>query len=1060
MYSKTKNIKFIYLFILFYFLSNFQIELIAQQLDNIKINHFSSENVKLEKGLSQNWIYSIVQDSNGYMWFGTWDGLNKYDGYNFTIYNIENGLSNQTINTLFEDSHGVLWIGTENGLNKLDRNSQTFKQYKHNPNDTNSISDNRITSIIEDNNGFLWFGTRAGLNRFDRQTEKFYPYMHNVKNQFGLRSNRIYQICQDDRGFIWIATYYGLVKLDLKSQKSIRYYHKPDDPKSLSGNLIWAVFQDKQGDLWIGTNNGLNKYNYNDNSFIHYKHDPENKKSLSNNCVRYLFEDSYGLFWVGTIGGGLNLFNREIGEFIHYKNVLNNTKSISNNNIYCIYEDVAGAIWLGTFQGVNKLDRNSNIFNHYYQTSNSNKSLNSNIIWSICEKIPGVFWIATNNGINIFDRNTGKFNFITNIHGKENSLINNNVRCIYFDKQDNLWIGTYGFGLDKYEIKKDKFTHYRRDINNINSISSNYINSIFEDTNGYIWFATGNGLSKFDPNTNKFKVYRHSPEDINSISSNRVTSVNEDKQGVLWITTLDGLNKFDIEKEIFTRYKHDTKNEKSISNSYIFSIYEDKTGIFWVGTSGGGLNRFNKATGEFKAYTKKDGLANNVVYSILEDENGNLWLSTNGGLSKFNIKDEHFVNYDVKDGIQSNEFNIGAFYKSNTGEMFFGGMNGFNSFYPKDIKTNLNKPTIVITAFKKFNEIQPREYFNGDTIRLNYNDNFFSFEFSALDFTNPSKNKYKYKLDNVDKNWIDVDAKNRTAQYKNVKPGTYVFRVKGSNNDGIWNKKDIALTIIIVPPWWETWVFRIFFGLFIIAIVWFLIYRRIKNFRKKHEVEKKMFIIEKQVFDLEQKALRLQMNPHFIFNSLNSIQSFILTNDTKTAINYLAKFSQLMRLNLSNSINKFIPLKNELKALTYYMDIEKLRFDNKFSYKISVDPGIDEEFIEIPPMIVQPYVENAIIHGLVKKPSKGKINIDFKLTNHKILCTVLDNGIGRKKAMQIVEESGIKRKSRGMLITQARLEILNRNTGEEYSVNITDLKDKKGNASGTKVNIILPYKEI
>ena len=371
------------------------------------------------------------------------------------------------------------------------------------------------------------------------------------------------------------------------------------------------------------------------------------------------------------------------------------------------------------FQGVNKLDRNSNIFNHYYQTSNSNKSLNSNIIWSICEKIPGVFWIATNNGINIFDRNTGKFNFITNIHGKENSLINNNVRCIYFDKQDNLWIGTYGFGLDKYEIKKDKFTHYRRDINNINSISSNYINSIFEDTNGYIWFATGNGLSKFDPNTNKFKVYRHSPEDINSISSNRVTSVNEDKQGVLWITTLDGLNKFDIEKEIFTRYKHDTKNEKSISNSYIFSIYEDKTGIFWVGTSGGGLNRFNKATGEFKAYTKKDGLANNVVYSILEDENGNLWLSTNGGLSKFNIKDEHFVNYDVKDGIQSNEFNIGAFYKSNTGEMFFGGMNGFNSFYPKDIKTNLNKPTIVITAFKKFNEIQPREYINGVTISLN-----------------------------------------------------------------------------------------------------------------------------------------------------------------------------------------------------------------------------------------------------------------------------------------------------------------------------------------------------
>lgn len=314
-------------------------------------------------------------------------------------------------------------------------------------------------------------------------------------------------------------------------------------------------------------------------------------------------------------------------------------------------------------------------------------------------------------------------------------------------------------------------------------------------------------------------------------------------------------------------------------------------------------------------------------------------------------------------------------------------------------------------------------------------------------------------LERVDNSWIYTDANNRLAEYKKVSPGTYTFKANGTNNDGIWGEEDISLTIIIVPPWYASWIFRILATLVIISIIWLILYRRIKNLRDKHQVEKKMLEIEKQKFDLEQKALRLQMNPHFIFNSLNSIQSYIITQDTDMAVQYLGKFSQLMRLILANSSYKYISMKEEVRSIQYYLELEKLRFENKFEYKLTVDKNIDQEFIQIPPMIIQPYIENAIIHGLLHKPTKGKLEIDFMLNKNSVLCTVFDNGVGRQKSMEIDKESGIKRKSRGLLITKARLEILNRQSDDPFSVLIDDLKDAKGKAVGTRVTLNIHYKE-
>ncbi|NTW32047.1 MAG: histidine kinase [Bacteroidetes bacterium] len=520
------------------------------------------------------------------------------------------------------------------------------------------------------------------------------------------------------------------------------------------------------------------------------------------------------------------------------------------------------------------------------------------------------------------------------------------------------------------------------------------------------------------------------------------------------------MNRYDPKTNKFITFKHIPNNHQSLSSNRVFGIFEDSEGVLWIGTMGGGLNRFDRKTGLFKHYTEKDGLANNMVYCILEDNAGNLWMTTNNGISKFNVKTETFVNYDIKDGVQSSEFNQNAALKTKNGLFFLGGMNGFNAFDPLKIVQNHFVPPVVITSFKKFNEVQKNEIDNNDTIFLEYNENFFSFEFSSLDFSNPIKNSFAYKLENFDKDWIFCDANRRFAEYTKVSPGIYVFHVKGTNSDGLWNKKGMSVVVIISPPWWATWSFRISFSLFLIFILWYVIRLRFMQIRKKHEIEKKVLEIEKQLFDLEQKSLRLQMNPHFIFNSLNSIQSFIVNNDSDKAIHYLAKFAQLMRLILSNSSEPFVPIKDELKALTYYMEIENLRFGNKFEYSIKIDPEIDDDFIGIPPMVIQPYVENAILHGIIHKKGKGKISISFTMQDESLICHVEDDGVGREKSAELKANSGLKHKSKGMIITKERLEILNKQVKGRISVNVMDLKNKDGFPVGTKVEIIIPFKEI
>jgi ligand-binding sensor domain-containing protein len=1036
------------------------VNLFSQETEDVKFKRLASENIKLEKGLSQNWVYSILQDKYGYMWFGTWDGLNRYDGYNFVTYNVDDGLSDHAIYTLLEDDEGTIWIGTDKGFNRFDRETRTFKQYLHYSDSTGGLINNRINDIIQASDGTIWIGTADGLNKFDKKTGKFVSYFSKSQDFLSPRSNYIIDLYEDRNGIIWISTSFGLVKFDPKTETSTRFYHIDDDPATISHNNVRCVLQDEDGFYWVGTRNGLNLLDSSMKVIKQFFNDPGDPKSLSNNWVREIYEDSKGNIWVGT-AGGLDLLNKRNGTFTVFRNKLNDPGSLSNDKIYSILEDKTGNIWVGTFKGVNMISRYSNDFEHCYRRTNDNTSISNNIVWSFTETDDSLVWICTSDGVNVFNPGTEKY-FVVNkpVYGQ---TYNNgfDVRsALYTPRLNCMWFGTYGLGLYKYSLDTKELVKY--DYNPLDkSIGSNIINGLlWNDSDTTLWIATGKGLCNLNPVTGRFTVFKHSDKDTTSISDNIVIVIFEDSRKNLWVGTDNGLNRYDRNSNSFIRYYNRPGNGKSLSNNTVFCLYEDHLGFLWVGTSGGGLNRFNPETEEFDSYTTEDGLPNNIIYAILEDNSDNLWISTNYGISKFNTVNRSFVNYDVKDGLQSNEFNLGAALKSSKGLMYFGGMNGYNVFNPEKIRINPVQPVVVISMFRKFNEIVPDDFYDGDTIRLNYDDNFFSFEIAALDYTNPSKNKYKYKLENIDKDWVYADAENRWAEYKKVRPGNYTFMANGTNNDGVWNEKGIKLTLLIKAPWWETWYFKSFVLLFFALSIWWIIYWRTRRLKRRHEMEKRLLDFEKQKFDLEQKALRLQINPHFIFNSLNSIQSYILENDIENAVFYLGKFSQLMRIILSNTTSKYVTLKDELAALRYYIELEQLRFSNKFDYNIKIDSDLDEEFIEIPPMIIQPYVENAIIHGLINLPDTGTLSIIIsKKSDNSLLCIVRDNGIGRDKAAEIARDSGIKHNSRGMLITKARLEILNRQSKDDFSVRIVDLKDNNNKPAGTEVRIIIHFME-
>jgi len=831
----------------------------AQQ---IKFSHLS-----LQDGLSQATIYTILQDHKGFMWFGTRDGLNKYDGYEFTHYRHDPhnpaSLSNSFILSTYQDQEGVLWIGTEGGLNKYNRQLDKFVRYQHDPQNPTSLSSDVVLSIYEDSSGALWISTGGGLNKYDRQQNKFVHYQNDPQDPDSLSSDAVWRVFEDHTGTLWVGTDgAGLNKFDHEQNKFIHYQHDPNNPASLSNDKVTSIYEDSTGVLWIGTEYGLNQFDRQHNNFRHYFHDPQNQASLSNSNIWAICEDSAGVLWIGT-DGGLNQFKRQQNQFDHYIHNSYDPKSLSNNFVMALYVDKAGALWIGTDGGgLNKFDRRENKFKHYLHNPQNPDTLNNNLVSSIYEDSTGALWVGTlGGGLNKFDNERQTVTHYQHDPQNPNSLNKNEVWSIYEDRDGTLWIGTFDGGLNKFDRQQHKFEHYKNDFYNPNSLSDDKVMAIYQDKAGTLWIGTRGGLNKFDSKAKKFWHYYFEPNNPVSLSNDNILSIHEDQAGMLWIGTQGGgLNKFDREQNKFWYYQNDPDDPTSLTNNAVLAIHEDKIGTLWIGTLGGGLNKFDRKTETFTHYREQDGLPNDVIYGILEDEPGNLWLSTNGGLSKFNPTTNQFRNYDVFDGLQSNEFR-GAYHKSRSGELFFGGINGFNAFYPQHIKDNSYIPPVVITDFKIFNKPvkigkdSALQYHINETqaMTLSYEQSFFTFEFAALNFLLPEKNQYKYLLEGFDNHWNEVGTR-RKAFYTKVPYGTYAFRVKGSNNDNLFNDAGTALKITILPPPWQTWwAYALYIITITVIILNYIWSQKRKLLEKQRELER-----ERKICSQKRKLLEKQ----------------------------------------------------------------------------------------------------------------------------------------------------------------------------------------------------------
>jgi ligand-binding sensor domain-containing protein/signal transduction histidine kinase len=773
-----------------------------------------------EDGLSQNVVLTIAQDRRGFMWFGTEDGLNKYDGYQFTVYKHDpddpKTLSDNFVSVVYQDRAGVLWIGTRNGLNRLDSSTGTFVRYEHDPDDSQSIGGAWIVSLCEDREGALWIGTDdGGLDRFDRESGTFTHYRHDPADPASLSDDGVGAVYEDQKGHLWVGTDAGLDLLNRETGTFTHFQNRPGDPQSLGGAEVSAITEDQEGHLWIGTEDGgLNRLDHSsgdalaEGAFTRYRQADADPQSLAHNRVKAVFADSIGRLWVGT-QNGLDLYDADRDRFIHYQNDPGDPSSLSSNAVWSIYEDRTGVLWFGTYGGaLSKYNRTTDQFALYQHRPDLPDSLSDNMIWAIHQDGEGVLWVGTfNGGLNRLDRESDELVVYRHDPGDADSLSSDDVRAVLEDHSGALWVGTGG-GLDRLDRKSGSFVHYRNDPGDSTSLSENRVSVLFEDRRGDLWIGTRTGgLNRFDRETGAFIRYQHDAGDPASLSDDRVWALYEDSAGRLWVGTLGGVNVWDPDTGQFMRYLSDPDDPQSLSNDAVFAFYEGAGGAMWVGTWGSGLDRFDPQTGTFGHYTEKDGLANNVVYGIEADLEGNLWMSTNKGLSKFDPRTETFHNYDVRDGLQDNEFNVGAHFASPGGELFFGGVRGFNAFYPQQVTGNPHVPPVVITAFGKFNQVVRRDLEPGEHIQLTYRDSFISFEFAALDYTAPDKNQYAYMLEGQDETWVDAGTR-RHVDYTNLRGGDYVFRVRGSNNDGVWNEEGTSVTLTVTPPVWETWWFR------------------------------------------------------------------------------------------------------------------------------------------------------------------------------------------------------------------------------------------------------------
>ena len=1006
--------------------------------------------------------------------------------------NLKQGLSQCIVTNIVEDHRGFVWLGTFDGLNRFD--GKNIKVFKHDPDDSTSILSSKVYRIFADKNDHLYLNTNEGFCVFDCKTEKLLPTTFNKKNiNFAIANKDAYHIWlyEKKKGILEVDT--RDFRYQVKENSLIPSANVQDAVKLIpNGNFIYIIMYN--GDVCvydlvkktniiypntIYSNASLSEYKYtsselvkNDKIYItSYTQDlivfdiiekkfiksnlyEKNTKLIAINSLKY--DSTNNLLYIGTYGQGLFIYDYANDTLRQFKKG-DNSLPISSNYILNISINKYGLIYIAyDGMGLDVLDPYIKKFSPIIRENVDDKST-LKYVRKIVEDNEGNLFIGTSeSGLVKYNRTTNQltfFNFKT-------SLTENRAFIIDMIKIGNeLWLGYNGSGVGVIDINTQKEIRNYSVGENDNQISNGTIWSFYKDSN-YLWVGTReNGINKIDLLSHKVKQFTKKQFPV--FAENGIRTIYKSKNNHFILGTEKGLYKFDIVNEkvklIFPLF------EKEYSFKSIKSIMQDAKDRYWVATDGGGIVILDSNFKMLKNFNTNNGLNNNVVYGILPENDSTYWISTNAGLCTFTWNEKNIYSkealsshtYDEINGLQSNEFNTGAYALLSDNSMVFGGLNGINVFNPKGIKNSPIKPDIYVNEFKVFENSlnSPINISYLNEVNLAHFENSISISFSILGFAISEKTNYLYKLEGYDKNWISSKDRNYVS-YTNLPSGKYIFKVKASNYDGIWSSEPLELKINIATPFYNTWWFYALSLLFLSAIGFSFYKYRTKLIRDKEEIKLQF---TKEIAEVEMKALRAQINPHFLFNSLNSINNYILKNDTKQASRYLVKFSQLVRSILNNSSNTYISLQEELNTIELYMLIEGMRFSNQFTYNIEVEEGLNTSTVNIPSLLLQPYVENAIWHGLLHKEGEKNILISVKnLNNNAVSIIIEDNGVGRSAAQDIKITKH--HKSFGMQLGESRLRLLNQQNGQTAKVNVIDLYNNLKEPVGTKIDIVLPLK--